>query len=120
MPPARPLLPPRQVQTLAEREAALAAAEQTTRQAAEVLEGRKRQTQEIVIQAALQEGQQASALPACTHALPIRLPGLGAWPLQRLLQRHPQSMPAPQFTTPALHPLPPPALPVLPVLPAPP
>ena len=90
------LLPPAssshsQAQTLAEREAALAAAEQTMRQDAEVLEGRKRQTQEIVIQAALQEGQQArsrrrgacavcrirvSALPAlpaciaCMHCLP--------------------------------------------------
>jgi hypothetical protein len=57
------------VQTLAEREAALAAAEQTTRQDAEVLEGRKRQTQEIVMQAALQEGQQASSSPPMVPAL---------------------------------------------------
>lgn len=43
------------LQTLEEREALLAQAEQTTRQEAEQLEDRRRQTQQLVAQAQLQE-----------------------------------------------------------------
>ena len=53
-----PCCPACLLQTLAEREAALAAAEQTTRQEAEALEQRKRQTQELLVQAQLHEAQQ--------------------------------------------------------------
>lgn len=49
-------MPP--LQTLEEREAVLAQAEQTTRQEAEQLEDRRRQTQELVAQVQLQEAQQ--------------------------------------------------------------
>lgn len=47
-------------QTLVDRDDTLAQAEQTTRQHEEALEERKRQTQELVAQAALQEAQQVS------------------------------------------------------------
>lgn len=53
------LLLPCLPQTLAEREAVLAAAEQTTRQEAEQLEERRRQTQELLAHAQLHEAQQA-------------------------------------------------------------
>ena len=48
----------RLLQTLSEREALLALAEQTTKQQTDQLEDRKRQTQELVVQAQLQEAQQ--------------------------------------------------------------
>ncbi|KAL4433599.1 hypothetical protein ABPG75_000040 [Micractinium tetrahymenae] len=48
-------------ETLAERDETLAQAEQTTRQQEEALEERKRQTQELVAQAALQEARQEAA-----------------------------------------------------------
>lgn len=67
------------VQTLAEREAALVEAEQTTRQPAEQLEERRRQTQELVAQAQQQDVQQVRysvcssssghAVVACAHML---------------------------------------------------
>ncbi len=61
------------LQTLAEREAALVDAEQTTRQPAERVEERRRQTQELVSQAQLQNEQQVCVvchrqrmhLPSC-------------------------------------------------------
>lgn len=51
-------------ETLAEREAALVEAEQTTRQPAEQLEERRRQTQELVAQAQQQDVQQAFSMDA--------------------------------------------------------
>lgn len=53
------------LQTLAEREAALADAEQTTRQPAAQLEERRRQTQELVAQAQQQQDLQQVRLSMC-------------------------------------------------------
>lgn len=52
------------MQTLMERDETLAQAEQTTRHHEDALEERKRQTQELVAHAALQEAQQVSILTA--------------------------------------------------------
>lgn len=51
-------VPKTERETLAEREIVLAQAEQTTKQDAEQLEDRRRQTQELVVQVQLQEVQQ--------------------------------------------------------------
>lgn len=51
-------VPKTERETLVEREALLSQAEQTTRQEADQMVARKRQTQELVIQAQLQEAQQ--------------------------------------------------------------
>jgi hypothetical protein len=50
------------LQTIAERDALLAAAEQSTRQEAEALEDRRRTTQELVQQAALQEAHPQASM----------------------------------------------------------